>query len=152
MSFRKDSGFRACVFGAALVVAAAAGLARGIEDTVIKYKNNEAVHGEIKKADLTNVDMEMKDPRTQAPATVSIPTAEIADIKWDVSGVEWQAAMNAYEGAQYANAAKDFLGITNDQEELERSAPWPGRRFITSARKACTAPANPTMRCPCSRN
>ena len=125
--FRSQSGLQACVFGAALASGLAAGPLPGVEDRAIKYKNNEAVVGEIKKAELTNVDIQVRDPRTQTVATVSLSAAEIADIEWDVPSLEWRTAWGDFESAQYAKAAQGFLGILDEPQSLEhtRSAAKP---------------------------
>lgn len=120
MSCCEWSGLRACVLGAALALGVAAGPLRGTEDRVTKVKNNEVIVGEVTRAELTNVDLRIKDPKTQAVARVSLAAAEIADIEWDVPILEWRTAMSDYESAQYAKAAQGFQGILTDQGELDK--------------------------------
>jgi len=120
MSCYEWPGMRRWVLGAALLAGAAAGPLRGIEDRITKYKNSEVIPGEVKKAELTNVDVVVRDAKTQAVANVSLPAAEIADIQWDVADPEWRAAIGAFEGAKYVQAAQGFLGIVNDAEALEK--------------------------------
>ena len=120
MSCCEWPGLRTWVLWAALLAGAAAGPLRGVEDRVTKYKNNEVIVGTVKKAELTNVDMEVRDPRTQAVANVSLAAAEISDIEWDVADAEWRAATSAYEGAKYAQAAQGFLGIVSDPEAFDK--------------------------------
>jgi len=111
---------RAGVLGAALALGVAAGPLRGAEDRVTKYKSNEVIVCNVKKAELTNVDIEVRDARTQAASNFSLAAAEIADIEWDMPILEWRTAWSDYESAQYAKAAQGFVGILGDPEVLEK--------------------------------
>jgi len=114
------SGPRAWLLGAALALGVAAWPLRGVEDRITKVKNNEVIVGEVKKAELTNVDMQVRDPRTQAVANVSLAAAEIADIEWDVPMLEWRTAMGDFESAQYTKASQEFQSIVSDPEAFEK--------------------------------
>jgi TolA-binding protein len=117
LAWRGNSSMRMSAVIAMLWLAAVS--VQAIEDHVTKVKNNEQVSGRVKKADLTGVEIEIKDPKTQQLATVTLASAEIQDIDWDVNDQDFRQGMAAYDGGGFVLAAQRFQGIVNDPESLQ---------------------------------
>ena len=116
LSWRGNSSMRTSVIAMLWLAGVSV---QAVEDHVTKVKNNEVVNGRVKKADLTGVDIEIKDPKTQQLATVTLSAGDIQDIDWDVNDQDFRQGMAAFDGGGFVLAAQRFQGIVNDPESLQ---------------------------------
>jgi TolA-binding protein len=107
-----------------MVVALALSLLVGVlsagEDKVVKYKNKEVVSGSVKSAELTGVEIEIKDARTGAAAKMTLPASDIAEIEWDIADQEWRSGISAFNSGGYVVASRSFLSIINEKEDFDK--------------------------------
>ncbi|MCY3023146.1 MAG: hypothetical protein NTW87_29570 [Planctomycetota bacterium] len=93
-----------------------AALLGAVEDHIIKYKNKEVVPGEIKKADLDQVEILYRDQKTGNASPIGFGAAEIASIEWDIQDPDWRSGMAAFEGGQYGQAAQRFQSVVAGED------------------------------------
>ncbi|HYG74280.1 MAG TPA: hypothetical protein VEK08_04670 [Planctomycetota bacterium] len=107
-------------FAFALCAGLFASLAFCADDKVTLFKGNEVRVGRVKKADIEEIHLEIKDARTQAVNQLNMKGSEVASIEWDVNDPEFRSGVANYEGRHYAEAVRNFSSIISDPDELNK--------------------------------
>lgn len=90
------------------------------DDKLMLVKNNEVINGRVKKADLTEVEIEIKDPKTMQLNQRKFKTEEVAEIEFDLPEREWREGMAAFTAGNYASAAQKFGAMTADSDDFAK--------------------------------